>query len=53
MTSSEVWDKETAATYDDDAASQFASDVLVPTVDYLERLSAQHRTFPLHLAVRV
>jgi SAM-dependent methyltransferase len=39
VTSSEVWDEETAATYDDDAASQFASDVLVPTVDFLERLA--------------
>ena len=39
MTSSEVWDEESAATYDADAASHFASDVLDPTVDCLERLA--------------
>lgn len=39
MTSSEVWDEETAATYDDDAAIRFTPDVLEPTVDYLERLA--------------
>jgi SAM-dependent methyltransferase len=40
MTSSELWDEETAAKYDDDAASQFATDVLGPTVDFLDRLAA-------------
>ena len=39
MTSSEVWDEETAAKYDEDAASQFAPDVLGPTVDYLQQLA--------------
>ncbi len=39
MTSSEVWDEETAATYDADAASQFAPAVLDPAVDLLERLA--------------
>lgn len=39
VTSSEVWDEETAAKYDADAASQFAPTVLEPTVDYLERLA--------------
>lgn len=39
MTSSEVWDEDTAATYDTDAASHFAPEVLGPTVDYLERLA--------------
>jgi SAM-dependent methyltransferase len=39
MTSSEVWDEETAATYDADAAPQFAPEVLDPTVDLLERLA--------------
>ncbi len=34
-----MWDEETAATYDADAASQFAPDVLGPTVDCLERLA--------------
>ncbi|MGI8524233.1 MAG: class I SAM-dependent DNA methyltransferase [Nocardioides sp.] len=40
MTSSETWDEETAATYDDDAAPQFAPEVLEPTVDLLEKLAA-------------
>lgn len=39
MTSSEVWDAETAAKYDTDAAAHFAPDVLDPTVDLLERLA--------------
>ena len=39
MTSSEVWDEETAARYDDDAAVQFAPEVLEPTVNYLEHLA--------------
>lgn len=39
MTSSEVWDEETAAKYDADAAPHFAPEVLGPTVDYLERLA--------------
>ena len=39
MTSSEVWDEETAARYDADAASQFAPEVLEPTLDLLEGLA--------------
>lgn len=39
MTTSEVWDQETAATYDADAAQQFSPEVLGPTVDFLERLA--------------
>jgi SAM-dependent methyltransferase len=39
VTSSEVWDEETAARYDVDAASQFAPEVLEPTLDLLERLA--------------
>lgn len=34
-----MWDEETAANYEADAASQFAPEVLQPTVDYLERLA--------------
>lgn len=34
-----MWDKETAATYDADAASHFAPEVLDPTVDLLQRLA--------------
>jgi SAM-dependent methyltransferase len=40
VVSSEVWDEATAKSYDDDMATQFAPDVLGPTVDYLERLAA-------------
>jgi SAM-dependent methyltransferase len=39
VTSSDLWDEETAARYDTDAASQFAPEVLEPTVDLLERLA--------------
>lgn len=39
MTSSEVWDAETAARYDDESAEQFAPEVLGPTLDVLERLA--------------
>ncbi len=39
MTSSEVWDEESAASYDADAAARFAPEVLDPTVDLLERLA--------------
>jgi len=39
VTSSEVWDEETAARYDADAAEYFTADVLDPTVDFLERLA--------------
>lgn len=39
MTSSEVWDQETAAKYDQDAASHFAPEVLEPTVEFLSQLA--------------
>ncbi len=39
MTTSEVWDDETAARYDADSAEQFAPEVVDPTVDLLERLA--------------
>lgn len=34
-----MWDEETAAKYDEDAAEHFSPDVLDPTVDVLERLA--------------
>ena len=39
VTSSDVWDDETAQTYDDDSADMFAPGVLGPTVDLLARLA--------------
>ena len=39
MTTSEVWDEETAAKYDADVEAHFAPEVLDPTVDLLERLA--------------
>jgi SAM-dependent methyltransferase len=39
MTSSEVWDEETAQRYDGDAADKYAPEVLGPTVDFLARLA--------------
>jgi SAM-dependent methyltransferase len=39
VTSSDVWDEQTAARYDGDAADHFAPAVLDPTVDLLERLA--------------
>jgi SAM-dependent methyltransferase len=39
VTSSEVWDEETAARYDAGSASHFAPEVLDPTVDLLQRLA--------------
>lgn len=39
MTSSEVWDEATAATYDDDVAAEFAPDVVGPAVDFLHHLA--------------
>ncbi|MGZ4447719.1 MAG: class I SAM-dependent DNA methyltransferase [Nocardioides sp.] len=39
MTSSEVWDAETARRYDDDSAEMFAPDVLDPAVDLLAGLA--------------
>lgn len=39
MTSSEVWDAETAARYDADSAAEFAPEVVDPAVDFLARLA--------------
>jgi len=39
MVSSEVWDEQTAARYDDDSADRFAPAVLDPTVEFLARLA--------------
>ncbi len=39
MTSSEVWDEETAERYDATSAEKFAPEVLGPTVDFLARLA--------------
>ena len=39
MTSSEVWDEETAATYDADSSEQFAPGVLGPAVEFLAHLA--------------
>jgi SAM-dependent methyltransferase len=39
VTSSEVWDEQTAATYDEDSAEMFAPEVLRPTVDLLAGLA--------------
>lgn len=39
MTSSDVWDEDTAKRYDADAADKFAPQVLAPTVDFLARLA--------------
>lgn len=40
MTSSEVWDEATAASYDDDVAAEFAPDVVGPAVEFLHSLAA-------------
>ena len=39
MTSSDLWDEETAEGYDELAADKFAPGVLTPTVDFLARLA--------------
>lgn len=39
MTTSDVWDEATAATYDKTSAEKFAPEVLGPTVDFLARLA--------------
>ncbi len=41
MTSSDYWDGETAARYDDTSAFMFEPDVLDPTVDFLARLAGK------------
>ena len=47
MTSSEVWDEDTAASYDADAASHFAPEVLGPVVDRLALLAEGGRALEL------
>lgn len=39
MASSDLWDADTAARYDDPSSPMFSSDVLVPTVDFLTGLA--------------
>lgn len=39
MTSSDLWDEETAARYDESSAEKFAPEVLDPAVDFLARLA--------------
>lgn len=41
MVSSDVWDEETAAVYDEEAASMFAPEVVEPAVAFLARLAGQ------------
>ena len=43
MTSSEVWDAETAAAYDETSAEMFAPEVLGPAVDFLAGLAGRGR----------
>lgn len=49
MTSSELWDRETAERYDADSSEMFRPDVLDPTVDFLAELAG--RGAALELAV--
>lgn len=39
MVSSDVWDEETAAVYDEDAAEMFAPEIVEPAVSFLARLA--------------
>jgi len=43
MTSSDLWDEETARRYDETSAEKFAPAVLDPAVDFLERLAGSGR----------
>lgn len=43
MTSSDLWDADTAARYDNACAEEFAPEVLDPTVDFLARLAGTGR----------
>jgi SAM-dependent methyltransferase len=43
MTSSDLWDAETAIRYDDSSAHMFAPEVLDPAVDFLARLAGDGR----------
>ena len=44
VTSSDVWNDETAQRYDEEAADKFAPAVLDPTVDFLARLAGSERS---------
>lgn len=41
MTSSDLWDEETASRYDQDEAAMFAAEVLDPAVEFLARLAGR------------
>jgi SAM-dependent methyltransferase len=43
MVSSDVWDEETAAVYDEDAREMFAPEAVTPAVDFLARLAGSGR----------
>ena len=43
MVSSDLWDEETAASYDRDAAEMFSAEVVDPTVEFLARLAGSGR----------
>lgn len=43
MTTSDLWDADTAARYDDESAQMFAADVLDPAVTFLARLADKGR----------
>ena len=47
MVSSDVWDEETAAEYDEDAAAMFAPEVVEPAVELLARLAGSGRALEL------
>ena len=47
MTSSDLWDEETAQRYDESSAEMFAPDVLGPTVDLLADLAGDGRALEL------
>lgn len=47
MTSSDLWDADTAARYDEASAAMFAPDVLDPTVDLLGGLAGEGRALEL------
>lgn len=47
MASSDLWDADTAARYDESSAFMFASDVLEPAVHFLARLAGEGRALEL------
>ena len=52
MTSSDLWDDETARRYDESSAEMFAPDVLGPTVDLLADLAGDGRALELAVESR-